>query len=142
MRYLLRRSAHAAFLLLGVSLLAFAFTVLAPGSYFDEMRLNPQIAPETTVALRSRYVLDRPVAGLVRSGLPLLVRHVRAAVAEVLLAPFLLAAGGHGIPRRTLLCRYALAAAANPLVALFGFSNETLLRGSLLIEVVMGWPGL
>src|SRR5438046_9146782 len=61
MRYLLRRSAHAAFLLLGVSLLAFAFTVLAPGSYFDEMRLNPQIAPETIVSLRSRYELDRPL---------------------------------------------------------------------------------
>jgi len=272
MRYLLRRSAHAAFLLLGVSLLAFAFTVLAPGSYFDEMRLNPQIAPETIVALRSRYELDRPlpvryvhwvislahgdmgfsfayntpvaplllvrarntllltvtvmllawgialplgiwsadhlgrlpdrllswgtaallvipdlvlalgllviavkmgrlptggmvslnfenlsflgktrdlllhmalpVAALVLSVLPLLVRHVRAAVAEVLLAPFLLAAEGHGIPRRTLLYRYALPAAANPLVALFGFSIGTLLSSSLLIEVVMSWPGL
>jgi peptide/nickel transport system permease protein len=272
MRYLLRRSAHAAFLLLGVSLLAFAFTVLAPGSYFDEMRLNPQIAPETIVALRSRYELDRPlpvryvhwvislahgdmgfsfayntpvaplllvrarntllltvtamllawgialplgiwsadhlgrlpdrllswgtaallvipdlvlalgllviavkmgrlptggmvslnfesfsflgkardlllhlflpVAALVLSVLPLLVRHVRAAVAEVLVAPFLLAAEGHGIPRHTLLYRYALPAAANPLVALFGFSIGTLLSGSLLIEVVMSWPGL
>ena len=272
MRYLLRRSAHAAFLLLGVSLLAFAFTVLAPGSYFDEMRLNPQIAPETIVALRSRYELDRPlpvryvhwvislahgdmgfsfayntpvaplllvrarntllltvtamllawgialplgiwsadhlgrlpdrllswgtaallvipdlvlalgllviavkmgrlptggmvsldfenlsflgkardlllhmalpVAALVLSVLPLLVRHVRAAMAEVLVAPFLLAAEGHGIPRRTLLYRYALPAAANPLVALFGFSIGTLLSGSLLIEVVMSWPGL
>lgn len=272
MRYLLRRSAHAAFLLLGVSLLAFAFTVLAPGSYFDEMRLNPQIAPETIVALRSRYELDRPlpvryvhwlsglvhgdmgfsfayntpvaplllvrarntlllnvtamllawgvalplgiwsaehlehlpdrllswgaaallvipdlalalglliiavklgrlpaggmvsldfanlsffgkardlllhmalpVAALVLSVLPLLVRHVRAAVAEVLVAPFLLAAEGHGIPRRTLLYRYALPAAANPLISLVGFSIGTLLSGSLMIEVVMSWPGL
>ena len=272
MRYLLRRSAHAAFLLLGVSLLAFAFTVLAPGSYFDEMRLNPQIAPETIVALRARYELDRPlavryvhwlswllhgdmgfsfayntpvaplllvrarntllltltamllvwalalplgiwsaehlgrlpdrllswgaaallvipdlalglgllviavklgrlptggmvslnfedlsffgkardlllhmalpVAALVLSVLPLLVRHVRAAVAEVLAAPFLLAAEGHGIARRALLCRYALPAAANPLISLFGFSIGTLLSGSLLIELVMSWPGL
>jgi len=272
MRYLLRRSAHAAVLLLGVSLLAFAFTVLAPGSYFDEMRLNPQIAPETIVALRSRYELDRPlpvryvhwvsglvhgdmgfsfayntrvapllrvrarntllltvaamllawglalplgiwsaehlghlpdrllsgvaaallvipdlalalgllviavklgrlpaggmvsldfeslsfsgkardlllhmtlpVAALVLSVLPLLVRHVHAAVAEVLVAPFLLAAEGHGIPRRTLLYRYALPAAANPLISLVGFSIGTLLSGSLLIEVVMSWPGL
>jgi len=272
MRYLLRRSAHAAFLLVGVSLLAFAFTVLVPGSYFDEMRLNPQIAPETIVALRSQYELDRPlpvryvhwviglahgnmgfsfayntpvaplllvrarntllltvtamllawgialplgiwsadhlgrlpdrllswgtaalllipdlalalgllvvavkmgrlptggmvspnfenlsffgkasdlllhmtlpVVALVLSVLPLLVRHVRAAVAEVLVAPFLLAAEGHGIPRRTLLYRYALAAAGNPLIALFGFSIGTLLSGSLLIEVVMSWPGL
>lgn len=272
MRYLLRRSAHAAFLLLGVSLLAFAFTVLAPGSYFDEMRLNPQIAPETILALRSRYELDRPlpvrylhwvrrlihgdmgfsfayntpvaplllvrarntlllsvtamllawgvalplgiwsaehlghlpdrvlswgsaallvipdlalalgllviavklgrlptggmvsldfenlstlgkardlllhmalpVAALVLSVLPLLVRHVRAAVAEVLVAPFLLGAEGHGIARRRLLYRYALPAAANPLISLFGFSIATLLSGSLLIEVVMSWPGL
>jgi peptide/nickel transport system permease protein len=83
-----------------------------------------------------------PVAALVLSVLPLLVRHVRAAVAEVLAAPFLLAAEGHGIPRRTLLYRYALPAAANPLIALFGFSIGTLLSGSLLIEAVMSWPGL
>ncbi len=272
MRYLLRRSAHAVFLLIGVSLLAFAFTVLAPGNYFDEMRLNPQIAPETIAALRAEYELNRPlpiryvhwvssvlhgdmgfsfayntpvtplllvrarntllltvtamvlawgialplgiwsaehlrrlpdrlvswgtatllvipdlalalgllliavksgglptggmvslnfenlsflgklrdlllhmalpVVALVLSVLPLLVRHVRAAVAEVLHAPFLLAAEGHGIPRRTLLYRYALPAAANPLISLFGFSIGTLLSGSLLIEVVMSWPGL
>src|SRR5467141_1083769 len=83
-----------------------------------------------------------PVTALVLSALPLLLRHVRAAVADVLNAPFLLAAVGHGIPRRTLLYRYALPAAANPLISLFGFSIGALLSGSLLIEVVMSWPGL
>jgi len=83
-----------------------------------------------------------PVAALVLSAMPLLVRHVRAAVAEVLDAPFMLAARGHGIPRRTLLYRYALRAAANPLISLFGFSIGALLSGSLLVEVVMSWPGL
>jgi peptide/nickel transport system permease protein len=83
-----------------------------------------------------------PVAALVFSALPLLLRHVRAAVAEVLGAPFILAAKGHGIPRRTLLYRYALRAAANPLISLFGFSVGALLSGSLLVEVVMSWPGL
>jgi peptide/nickel transport system permease protein len=83
-----------------------------------------------------------PVAALVLSALPLLLRHVRAAVAEVLGAPFVLAAKGHGIPRRTLLYRYALRAAANPLISLFGFSVGALLSGSLLVEVVMSWPGL
>ena len=271
MRYLLRRLAHAFLLVIGVSILAFLFTTLAPGNYFDEMRLNPQIAPETLVALRTQYQLNRPlpvryaswvnsvlhgemgfsfayntsvapllllrakntliltvtatllawaialplgvwsaerlgqfpdrliswstaallvvpdlalalgllvlalrtgwfptggmasvdfeslsslnkirdlalhmalpVATLVLSALPLLVRHVRAAVADVLDAPFLLAAEGHGIPRRTLLFRYALPA-ANPLVSLFGFSIGALLSGSLLVEVVMSWPGL
>src|SRR5260370_10928118 len=272
MHYLLRRLGHALFLLAGVSILAFLFTALAPGTYFDEMRLNPQIAPETVAALRAQYGFDKPlplryaswlksvlhgemgfsfaynspvaplllvrarntllltitstllawaialplgmwsserlgrlpdrlltwataallvipdlavalgllviavksgwfptggmasvdfailsrlnklrglelhvilpVSALVLSSLPLLIRHVRAAMADVLNAPFLLAADGHGIPRHTLLYRYALPAAVNPLLSLFGFSIGVLLSGSLLIEVVMSWPGL
>jgi peptide/nickel transport system permease protein len=272
MHYFLRRLGHAFLMLIGVSLLSFLFTTLAPGNYLDEMRLDPQIAPETLVALRAQYELDQPlpvryvswlnslvrgkmgfsfaynspvapllmvragntllltmtatlfswglalplgvwsaerlgrlpdrllswgtavglvvpdlalalgllllavksgwfptggmasvdfeslsllhklsdlvwhmilpVAALVLSSLPLLVRHVRAAVAEVLDASFLLAAKGHGIPKRPLLYRYALRAAANPLISLFGFSVGALLSGSLLVEVVMSWPGL
>ena len=272
MRYLLRRTLHAVFLLLGVSLLTFLFSALTPGNYFDEMRLNPQIAPKTVAALRAQYQLDRPLpvrylhwlnavahgelgfsfaynspvapllwvrarntllltmaatliawllalplgiwsaarfgrtpdrvlswttatllvipdlvlalgllivavrtgwfptGGMVSVGfeglsslqkfqdlamhmvlpvfalalaaLPTLVRHVRASVAEVLDAPFLRAARSHGIPDRKLLFGYALRAAANPLISLFGFSLGALLSGSLLVEVVMSWPGL
>jgi peptide/nickel transport system permease protein len=271
-RFLLRRAGHAAFLLLGVSVLAFLFTALAPGNYFDEMRLNPQISPGQLSALRAEYQVDRPMAlryarwagalahgdlgfsfaynmpvapllwtrarntllltgtatllvwmlalplgvwsaerlghpadialswatavlliipdlalalgllilavrtgwlptggmvsvgfagfstahrlrdlvahmvlpviVLVLSALPVLLRHVRAALAEALEAPVLRAAKGHGISRRRLLYRYALPAAAHPLIALFGFSLGTLLSGSLLVEVVMSWPGL
>jgi peptide/nickel transport system permease protein len=90
--------------------------------------------------LASHMVL--PVIVLIVSALPVLLRHVRAAVAEALEAPFLRAAEGHGISRWRLLYRYALPAAAHPLIALFGFSLGTLLSGSLLVEVVMSWPGL
>jgi len=83
-----------------------------------------------------------PMIALVLSALPLLVRHIRAAIAEVLSTPFLRAAASHGIQRRTLLYRYALRAAANPLISLFGLSMGGLLSGSLIIEVVMSWPGL
>jgi peptide/nickel transport system permease protein len=272
MRYFLHRLMQAVFLLIGASILTFLFSTLAPGNYFDEMRLNPQISPETVTALRAQYQLDRPlpvryarwvrsllrgemgfsfsynspvapllwvrarntllltgiatlvawalalplgiwsattlgrapdravswataallvipdlvlalgllilavrsgwfptggmasvgfenfswfqkfrdialhmelpVIALVLSALPILVRHVRAALADVLEAPFLRAAASHGIQRRTLLYRYALRAAANPLISLFGFSVGALLSGSLLVEVVMSWPGL
>ncbi len=272
MRYLLRRLLHGVFLLVGVSVLSFVFLQLAPGNFFDEMRLNPQIAPETVAALRAQYGMDRPLpvryarwaksvlrgelgfsfaynspaapllrvrarntllltvtatllawllaipigvwsaarkggaadraasagtAGLlavpdlllalgllllaVRTGwfptggmmsvgsdslgaarkikdlamhmalpvtalvlglLPMLVRHVRAAVVEVLDSAFLRAARGHGIPRQRLLFGYALRAAANPLISLFGFSVAALLSASLIVEVVMSWPGL
>src|SRR5260370_19121039 len=83
-----------------------------------------------------------PMIALVLSALPLLVRHIRAAIAEVLSTPFLRAAESHGIQRRTLLYRYALLAAANPLISLFGLSMGGLLSGSLIIEVVMTCPGL
>jgi len=272
MRYLTRRFLHAVFLLAGATVVTFLFTALAPGNYFDEMRLNPQISPETLTALKARYDLDKPLgirylvwlkslahgemgysfaynspvatllvqrarntllltitatllawsialplgvwsaersgrwadrlvtgssaillvipdialalgflmiavhtrwlpAGgmasvgsetlsfvarlwdlsrhmflpvtiLVFSAQPLLVRHVRSAVAETLGEGFIRAAEGHGIPRGRLLWRYALPAAANPLISLFGFSIGALLSGSLLIEVVTSWPGL
>src|SRR5690349_405861 len=61
MRFLLRRLLRALFLLIGVSVLCFAFTQMAPGSLFDEMRLNPQISPETIATLRAHYGLDRPL---------------------------------------------------------------------------------
>src|SRR5215470_10731905 len=60
-RYLLRRAAHFAFLLFGVSVLVFLFSAMAPGSYFDEMRMNSQISRETLAALRAQYDLDRPL---------------------------------------------------------------------------------
>jgi peptide/nickel transport system permease protein len=267
-RFFLRRLIHAALLLVGVSVLSFLLLQLAPGEFFSEMRLNPQISPETVDALRARYGLDRPlpiryarwvasvahgdfglslaynmpaapllldrakntllltftamvlswvvavplgvwnayrpralparitsaangfmlavpelvvalvllviaartgwlptggmrssgdmrpnigdlarhmfipVLAIVLGTLPVVLRHVRSAMDEVLHAPFVRAARGHGLPRRVVLYRYALRAAANPLVSLFGFSVATLLSASLLVEVVMSWPGL
>jgi peptide/nickel transport system permease protein len=272
MRYLMRRLFHAALLLAGASVLAFLFTALAPGNYFDEMRLNPQISSETLTALKAHYDLDKPLAvryavwlkslahgemgysfaynapvapllavrarntllltltstllawcialplgvwsaeqagrwvdrvvtgtsatllvipdialglgllmvavhtrwspagGMVSVGneglpfatqlwdlirhmvlpvtilvlgaQPVLVRHVRSAVGEALEEGFMRAAEAHGIRRRRLLWRYALGAAANPLISLFGFSIGALLSGSLLVEVITSWPGL
>jgi peptide/nickel transport system permease protein len=272
MRYFAARFLQTLFLLVGVSFLTFLFSAMAPGNYVDEMRLNPQISPETLASLRARYQLDQPlpvryarwlmslahgelgysfayntpvapllwvrarntllltltatliawplalllgiwsaqtlarfpdralslasaallaipdlvlalgllilaarsgkfptgglvsvnfealspfekvrdlanhmalpIAALVLTTLPVLVRHVRSAMAEVLDAPFLRAAAAHGIPRRKLVYGYALRAAAHPLISLFGFSVGTLLSGSMLVEIVMSWPGL
>jgi peptide/nickel transport system permease protein len=56
--------------------------------------------------------------------------------------PCIQAARGLGIGRTRLLFRHALPLAANPAISLFGFSLAGLLGGSLLVEVVAGWPGL
>lgn len=83
-----------------------------------------------------------PALGLALATLPVLVRHVRAAMIDALESPFIQAARGHGIPRLRLLFRYALPAAANPLISLFGFSVATMLSASVIVEVVLSWPGL
>jgi len=61
MMYVLQRFLRSVLLLWGLSFLCFLFTEMAPGSFFDEMRLNPQISPETIASLRTRYGLDRPL---------------------------------------------------------------------------------
>lgn len=272
MKYLERRLVHSILLLVSVSIFCFLLTDLAPGSFFDEMKLNPQISPTTIAGLRSEYGLDRPlavqyvywvksvlrgewgysfaynspvrnllvvrarntvlltsvsmllawmialplgiwsadragrwgdrlnmagtslllsvpeivlalallslvvrtrilpvggmasvgfdslslwgkfrdiashlavpVATLTLASLPILVRHVRASVLETLQSPFIHAARGHGISQPRILFRYALPASANPLISLFGLSVAGLLSGSLLVEVISGWPGL
>jgi len=272
MKYSVRRLLRAVLLLWGVSVLCFAFTEIAPGSFFDEMRLNPQVSRETIANLRAHYGLDRPVltrylrwtgsivrgdfgyslaynspvapllwararntlllttvamlltwliglplgvctastrgrlvdrfigtgssfllaipeiviaiallalavrsravpiggmmslgsddlsgwqkvsdvllhlilpvSVLVLSGVAIVERHVRASVLEVLEAPCAQAARGLGIGRARLLFRHVLPLAANPAISLFGFSLAGLLGGSLLVEVVSGWPGL
>jgi peptide/nickel transport system permease protein len=270
--YIGRRFVRAILLLIGVSALCFLFTEMAPGSFFDEMRLNPQVSPETIAALRSRYGLDQPlvvryarwmksllhadlgysiayntpvspllwsrakntllltttalfltwlisvplgvwaaarrggfldktielassflisvpelviavallaiavrwrvlrvggmmsadfeefsafaklqdvifhlalpVTILVLSETAVIVRHVRASVLEVLDTPYVHSARGFGISRSRLLFRHVLPVAANPAISLFGFSLAGLISGSLMVEVVCGWPGL
>jgi peptide/nickel transport system permease protein len=268
----LKRLLRSVLLLFGVSVLCFLFTEMAPGSFFDEMRLNPQVSPETISNLRARYGLDRPlvvrycrwirlairgdlgysiaynapvapllwtrarntllltttatfltwllgvplglwtasargklvdklmtpssslllsvpeivlaigilalavrwrflpvggmmslgfedfsvgeklhdlavhsllpVAILVLGGVAVVERHVRASVVEVLETPYIRAARGLGVGPVRLLFRHVLPVAANPAISLFGFSIAALLGGSLVVEVVTGWPGL
>jgi peptide/nickel transport system permease protein len=120
--------------------LAIVFLMLAVETgYFPT---GGMVSPGPERVLDVAWHLVLPVAVLVLGMLPTLVRHVRASMAEAIDSPFALSARAQGIPRRRLLFRHLLPAAANPLISLFGFSLGTLLSASLLIEVVMGWPGL
>ena len=83
-----------------------------------------------------------PALGLAIVMLPTLVRHIRSAMIQAMDAPFVRAARGHGITRMRLFRRFILPAASNPLISLFGFSIGTMLSASLLVEVVLSWPGL
>jgi len=83
-----------------------------------------------------------PVAALTIGALPVILRHIRAALVEALESPFIRAAQAHGVSTVRILFSHSLRAAANPLISLFGLSIAGLLSASLLIEVVMSWPGI
>jgi peptide/nickel transport system permease protein len=83
-----------------------------------------------------------PVTALVIGSLAPLMRQVRSSVADAMATPYYRAAQGHGLRPFTLWFRHALPAAANPLISLFGLSVGFLLSSSLLIEVIMSWPGM
>jgi peptide/nickel transport system permease protein len=83
-----------------------------------------------------------PLCAIVLSTLPAILRHVRASAIDAAHAPAVRAARGHGIRGWRLDLRYVLTIAANPLISLAGLSVAALLSASLLIEVVMSWPGL
>lgn len=44
-----------------VSLLSFTLVELAPGDYFDDLRLNPAISQDTLTSLRRQYGLEKPM---------------------------------------------------------------------------------
>jgi peptide/nickel transport system permease protein len=128
-------------LLLAIVFLAFAVrTGLFPaGGMTSAEYASLGAAPGALDILRH---LALPAAALALGMLPVLARHVRASMLETMDSPFALNARAQGIPRLRLLFRHLLPAALNPLISLFGLSLGTLLSASLLIEVVMGWPGL
>jgi peptide/nickel transport system permease protein len=57
--YISRRIVHSILLLAGISFFSFALLQLAPGDFYDEMRLNPRISAATVDGLRVQYGLDR-----------------------------------------------------------------------------------
>jgi len=59
MRYIARRLAHALLILLAISFLSFTLLQWAPGSFLDDLRMNPRISPQTISGLRAEYGLDK-----------------------------------------------------------------------------------
>jgi peptide/nickel transport system permease protein len=59
--YLGRRLGHGLLVLVGVSALCFLLAEAAPGTFLDELRLDPRVSARTLEALSERYGLDRPL---------------------------------------------------------------------------------
>jgi peptide/nickel transport system permease protein len=113
--------------------------------WFPPGGMESAAPPASDSAARARDIawhLTLPLLVLLLGTTPVIVRHVRASMLAAMAAPFGVNARAQGIPVPRLLFAHLLPAAANPLISLFGLSLGTLLSTSLLVEVVMGWPGL
>jgi ABC-type dipeptide/oligopeptide/nickel transport system permease component len=74
--------------------------------------------------------------------LPALTRHAESALGEAAVQPFVQAARLAGVPERRIALLWMLPAAAPPLIALAGLGVSASLSASLIVETVLGWPGL
>ena len=66
----------------------------------------------------------------------------RVAVKEALDEEFVCVARARGAPEWMVLLRHALRPAAGPLITIFGLALGDVMSGSVIVETVMGWPGL
>ncbi|HOW35854.1 MAG TPA: ABC transporter permease [Candidatus Omnitrophota bacterium] len=60
-KFIIKRILVAIPLLLGISLLTFILIQATPGNYFDTLKLNPQVSPETIARYQNLYHLDKPL---------------------------------------------------------------------------------
>jgi peptide/nickel transport system permease protein len=83
-----------------------------------------------------------PVATLVITLTPLLIRAVRQSFLETLGEDFLRAARARGLSERRVLLVHTLKVAAIPLVTLVGLQAGFVLGGAYVVEAIFNWPGI
>jgi peptide/nickel transport system permease protein len=86
--------------------------------------------------------LVMPVACLVVSRLGVGVKLTRASLLAVIGSDYVRTARAKGLSERLVLFRHALRNALIPVVTAFGVQFGYLLGGTLVVEVVFGWPGI
>jgi peptide/nickel transport system permease protein len=73
---------------------------------------------------------------------PLIARHQRAALLDVLPSDYVTTARAKGVHERTVISRHALRNALLPIITLLGVAFPALLTGAVFIEKVFAWPGM
>jgi peptide/nickel transport system permease protein len=73
---------------------------------------------------------------------PLVARHQRAALLDVLPSEFIATARAKGLDERRVLRHHALRNALLPIVTLIGVAFPALLTGAVFVEKVFSWPGM
>jgi peptide/nickel transport system permease protein len=130
------------FVLLGSSVprLVLALFVLVLAARAPRMNIGGLSAATTAAEwvwqlMPPALVLSIPLAAL-------FLAQTRAAVAGGLKSEFVRTAQAKGLPRRMILFRHVLRPSLNPLITVFGYSLGGVMSGSVIVERVLGYPGL
>lgn len=60
-RYILKRLIQFIPLLIGMTFISFIIIQISPGDYFTQLKMNPEISPETIENMRKIFGLDKPI---------------------------------------------------------------------------------
>jgi peptide/nickel transport system permease protein len=86
-------------------------------------------------ALLAALVLSVPLVAL-------FLAQTREGLREALGEEFVRVARAKGLGERRVVFGHAMRAALNPLVTVFGYSLGGVVSGSVIVETILGWPGL
>ena len=123
-------------------LVAFAWWVpIFPiGGAIDPV-MHEMLSPAGKLADRARHLV-LPALTLTLLYFPLIARHQRAALLDVLPSEYVTTARAKGVRERTVISRHALRNALLPIITLLGVAFPALLTGAVFIEKVFAWPGM
>ncbi|HEX8775653.1 MAG TPA: ABC transporter permease [Pyrinomonadaceae bacterium] len=119
-----------------LALVALAFAVRT------SLSIGPSSAPTGNGV--SSLIMRLILPGLVL-GVPLIalfLAQVRDGLGTALGEEFVRVARAKGLTERAVVFKHALRSALNPLITIFGYSLGGLVSGSVIVETVLGWPGL
>lgn len=60
-KLILKRLLHLIPMLIGMSFVSFIIIQSAPGDYFEQMKMNPEISPETIESMKTSFGLEKPI---------------------------------------------------------------------------------
>ena len=104
--------------------------------------IDSLLAGDTEVFINAVQHLILPAATLAFVHLGIVARQIRSAMLEQLGAHYIRTALASGLPRWTIILRYALPIALIPSVTVLGLALGELLYGAVLTETVFAWPGM
>jgi peptide/nickel transport system permease protein len=133
--------------LLGIPELLIALALLTYSAHTGWLPVGGMSSPDASTgtwsALRDLAAhMTIPVAVLTLATMPGLLQHVRRALESSVPPPLATALAARGLPRTRLVARHALRLASAPLAALGGLTVGSILSAGLLVEVIVGWPGM